>query len=133
MQFSILKKFIKYSRSKNGEELVTINKELFFKIVISAVKSKNFFDKSYYELRYPDVLDGIMNKVVATSKDHYYSTGYIENRVPSKIIVDEKYYIENNKDVEKAIKSGEISSAQEHFEVAGFIEGRKPYQDFGLF
>ena len=133
MQFSILNKFIIYSKSKNGEELITIKKDLFFKILISALRGKNIFNKNYYELRYNDVVTGVKNNSIVSSEDHYYSTGYIENRVPGMFIVDEKYYIENNPDVERAIRAGNVSSAQEHFEVAGFSEGRKAYEDFGLF
>lgn len=133
MQFKILEKFLKYSISKNKEEVVTLNRELFFKILTAAVKSNVNFDRAYYEARYPDVLRGIKKETVNSSEEHYYYTGYQENRVPNKILINEEYYLKNNPDVEAAVRSGEVSSAQEHFEASGFSEGRAPYLGFNLF
>ena len=133
MQFKILDKFLTYSKMKNGDELVTLNKDLFFKILTIAIRYKVNFDRAYYEARYPDVIRGIAKKTVTSSEEHYYSTGYLENRVPNKILINEEYYLKNNPDVEAAVKSGEVSSAQEHFEASGFSEGRSPYPGFNLF
>jgi hypothetical protein len=133
MQHSTLVRLLKESENSNDSEKVVVPAELFRKLLIGALRAKNVFDEHFYLAINSDLVDALRKKKIESVDEHYYNTGYFENRLPRKLIVDEKYYLEQNPDVAEAIRKGIIKSAQEHFEYAGFREGRAPHKDFSLF
>ena len=133
MQYSQLQKLVTESVHADGTTMVTIPTDLFRHLLITALKSKNFFDENFYLANNSDISKAVKSKQIATAAEHYFETGYFEGRLPRKVIVDEKFYLENNPDVLDAIRKGKVKNAQEHYECAGFREGRQPCAGFMMF
>lgn len=135
VQYSVLRSLIQEASSgiSNDTEQVTIPRDLFTTLLKGALISKAAVDEEFYLDKYPDLRDAVRRGVIKSGAEHYYITGYFENRMPRQILVDEKFYLENNPDVSEAVRSGAVASAQEHFEFKGFREGRLPFSGFSLF
>lgn len=131
MNYFTLKHMIKDNTPERG--YVCLPQELLRTLLTTAIKSKGLFDEKYYLERNPDVAAAVKARKISSAADHYFQTGYYENRLPSRILVDERFYLAENPDVARAIQRGAVKSAQEHFEDAGFSEGRLPYKDFSMF
>jgi hypothetical protein len=132
MQYITLKLLLEKAK-KAETDTVTIPKDMFDRLLENALRTTNFFDERHYLSTYTDIREAVRNKTIASAADHYFRSGYFENRVPKKITVDEKFYIEQNPDVAAGLKSGKVKSCQEHFETQGFFEGREPYENFSMF
>lgn len=113
--------------------VVEIRKDLLRRLVIAAIRHETVVDEKYYLARYPDVAKAVATGSIGIASDHWYETGYFENRTPRKILVDEEYYLQTNPDVAKAVAAGKLVSCQVHFDEAGFSEGRAPFEGFSLF
>lgn len=133
MQNNMLAKVLEEAKKKTSDDTLMVPVDLFRRLLIGALRDKNVFDEHFYLATNSDIIEAVRKKKIESAADHYYNSGYFENRLPKKLIVDEKYYLEQNPDVVQAIQKGIIKSAQEHFEYAGFREGRLPYKDFSLF
>jgi len=133
VQYSQLKSLITESANADGIKTVTVPAELFRHLLVTALKSKGFFDEAYYLANYSDISRAVRSKQISSGADHYFETGYFEGRLPRKMVVDEKFYLENNPDVRDAITKGKVKNAQEHFDCAGFREGRQPNAGFSMF
>jgi len=133
MQYSQLRAVITESTNTDGVKTITVPAELFRHLLVTALKSKGFFDEAYYLAMYPDISKAVREKQISGGAYHYFESGYFEGRLPRKMVVDEKFYLENNPDVRDAITKGKVKNAQEHFDCAGFREGRQPNAGFSMF
>jgi len=133
MQYSQLKNITVESGSVDGTKTVTIPADLFRTLLITALRSKHFFDENFYLANNADISRAVKTKQISSAADHYFETGYFEGRLPRKLLVDEKFYLEQNPDVLDAVRKGKVKNAQEHFDCAGFREGRQPYAGFSMF
>jgi len=113
--------------------IVEIPKDLLRRLLMAAIRSKTTVDEKYYMARYPDVARALAKGSIVSASDHWYETGFFENRTPRQILVDEEYYLKANPDVAKAVAAGKLVSCQVHFDQAGFSEGRAPFEGFSLF
>ena len=132
MFYRNLEKLLKTDR-QNGLNYISVPKEVFRRLLVGAIRSKDLFDERFYLEFYPDIAAAVRSKKLKSALDHYLDTGYFENRLPRKLLVDESYYLQQNPDVADAIRKGKLKTAQDHFNNAGFNEGRAPYKDFSLF
>ena len=134
MQYKNLLKVVERNgRKVPGTGAVTLSKQMFYHLVVTALRARNEFDEKHYLATYPDIRDAVRTKKVKSAADHYFQSGYFEGRVPKKLTVDDAYYREQNPDVVEAIRKGTVKSCQEHFDLTGFREGRAPFEDFSLF
>jgi hypothetical protein len=133
MQYKNLLKIAKVNGAEGADQTVTIPRDLFRTLLITALRAKGVFDDDYYLAANPDVRDALRKKEIASAADHYYSTGYFEGRMPKRFLVDEDYYVAENPDVARAIKLKRVKNGQVHFDTNGFEEGRAPYEGFSLF
>lgn len=131
MNYCTLKHLIRENAPERG--YVCLPQEIFRSLIAIAIKRNGLFDEKYYLEKNPDVAAAVKANKISSAADHYFQTGYYENRLPSKILVDEGFYLSENSDVVQAIQRGILKSAQDHFENAGFSEGRLPYKDFSMF
>jgi hypothetical protein len=88
------------------------------------------FDEAWYLSKYADVKDAVRRGVIASGREHYFTHGYFEHRMPVAITVNEKWYLQSYPDVADAIRSGTYKSAQAHFDIVGFRDGRLPFANF---
>ena len=129
------KHFLKETKnfsSADSSGAVEISKDLLRRLLIAALRQKTTVDEKYYLARYSDVAKAVSTGSIESASDHWYETGYFENRSPRKILVDEEYYLQANPDVAKAVAAGKVASCQVHFDEAGFSEGRAPFAGFSL-
>jgi hypothetical protein len=133
MQCSAVQFLCKESITGDGAEQIQIPRGLFRDLLIIALQTKGDFDEEYYLKTNPDVRRAIDRKQIINATEHYYQTGYFENRLPKKILIDNDFYLKMNSDVSAAINAGTVKAAQDHFETAGFREGRLPFPGFRLF
>jgi hypothetical protein len=132
MLYKILRKIISISRI-DGVNHITVQEDVFFRLLAGAIKNKGMFDEKFYLENYHDIRDAVKSGVIESGLEHYIATGYFESRMPRRFVVDEAFYLRENPDVAEAIQSGKIKSAQVHFNALGFFEGRSPYKGFSLF
>jgi hypothetical protein len=132
MQYRQLKQLVVEGTDRDGSKTVTIPADLFRQLLGSALQAKSALDQQFYLATNSDIRAAVEQGRIHGASEHYYSTGYFEDRLPKKLLVDERYYLEQNPDVAEAIREGIIKSAQEHFDYAGFKEGRSPFSDFSL-
>ena len=133
MQFSTLSGKIEPAPPQDGAERVTIPKALFLHVLIAALRQKGDFDPNFYIATYPDIRQAVQDGTLLDPADHYYGTGYLENRQPRRFIIDERYYLSENPDVAEAMRDGKVTSPHAHFDTVGFREGRAPFAGFSLF
>jgi hypothetical protein len=133
MQYSLVEKLINKVDTDEGDERLSVPAELFRRLLVSALQSKNLFDEKFYLSENDDIREAIKQKKIVSAGEHYFNTGYFEGRLPCKILVDERYYLEENPDIADAIRKGLIKNAQQHFEATGFGEGRQPHRGFSMF
>lgn len=133
MQFSTLSSSVEPASPQDGKERVTISKSLFMHLVIAALRQKGDFDQNFYIATYPDIRQAVQDGTLVDPAEHYYATGYLENRQPRRFIIDERYYLRENPDVAEAMRAGTVTSPQAHFDTVGFREGRAPFAGFSLF
>jgi hypothetical protein len=130
MQYRRLHQLLSFDTSN---QTVTVPAELFRKLLMTALKTKGEFEESFYVASNPDLRTAIRKGEIPSAADHYYSTGYFENRMPKRFVVDEEWYLEESPDVRKAVQQKRIRNAQMHFDTNGFTEGRAPFEGFSLF
>jgi hypothetical protein len=133
MQYNALVKQLKFETADDGSKVVTMTTELFNHLLRGALKAKGIFDERFYILTNPDIAHAVRSKKFTSGSEHYFETGYFENRFPKRFLVDEKYYLKENPDVADGIRKRTEKSGQSHFDGIGFNEGRSPYKDFSLF
>ena len=112
---------------------VTIKNAFLRELVIAALRATTKVDEKFYLSKYRDVARAVAAGTSQSASDHFYETGYFENRLPRRYQVDEDFYLTENPDVAKALREGKLRSCQDHFEVAGYAEGRNPFPGFKLF
>ena len=108
-----------------------ISKEFFSALIDVALGDG--FDEKWYGANYPDIRNGIQDKIIQSGRWHYLHFGYFEHRLPRLIEVDPEFYCVEYQDIGLAIKEGRIKSAQWHFDNFGFREGRAPRAGWSLF
>ena len=112
MQYAALKFAISEDVNEDGDTRIILSRDIFENMLKMALKGANLLDESYYIRKYPDVAQAISKGLIANAEQHYYNTGYYENRLPRNIIVDEAYYLKENPDVAAAVKRGTVKTAQ---------------------
>ena len=133
MQYAQFVSKFKTCRNFGEDELVTVSKNLLLRLLKSALRHKADFDPDYYLDNYADIRNAVSEGSIVDPAEHYYATGYFENRRPRRLTIDERFYLKAYPDVADAMRSGSIASPQAHFDTVGFHEGKMPYADFSLF
>ena len=132
-QFSALHKEVETAVPRDGVDRVTISRVLLHRLISVALRQKAEFDDSFYLAAHPDIRTAVEAGRIIDAAEHYFETGYYENRQPRRFTIDEKYYLRENPDVSEAMRQGDVASPQAHFDEVGFREGRLPYAGFALF
>ncbi len=133
MQYARLKALIHQHADEEGNEVVTVPLNLFRHLLDTALKGRNVFDEKYYLDMNPDVRRAVEKGLIESGAEHYYQTGFFENKLPQKLLVDEPFYISAHPDIAEAVAAGTIKNIQQHFETHGYGEGRLPNPEFTLF
>jgi len=100
----------------------------FRRVIRNILSSTIAVDEEWYLRRYEDVAQVIADDPSRTAREHFYTDGYFEGRLPFRIVVDERWYLTNNPDVAEGVRKGRIESGQQHFEMHGYREGRLPFK-----
>lgn len=118
------------SRKAMGEGAqVKIPVSLLNFLLIQALEHAEFNESGYLAAN-PDVASAVKAKKIASAKQHYVSTGFLEGRRGAMPAVDEAWYAKTNSDVAAAIRSGKLRSAAQHFEMIGAEEFRAPSEEY---
>lgn len=133
MQYSTLSNQFGSNVPLSHEDAVVVSKLLLLRLLSAAVRLKADFDETFYITKYPDIRQALHDGVIVDPAEHYYETGYFENRQPKDFTIDEKFYLRENPDVSEAMRQGAVTSPQVHFDTVGFREGRQPYSGFSLY
>ncbi len=133
MQFSNLSSQLAAVMASETGDAMILPRALFIRLLVAALRQKGDFDETFYVARYPDIRQAVHDGVLREPAEHYYGTGYFENRQPKNYTIDEKFYLRENPDVSEAMRQGAVTSPQEHFDTVGFREGRRPYAGFSLY
>jgi hypothetical protein len=108
---------------------VTLDKDLFFQILIAAIHESPHFDDQYYLSKNPDLKNSMFAK---NPRLHYALSGYFENKSPGPLKINDDYYLKSNADVRNAVLSGKVKNLQLHYDANGFKEGRNPVDNFAI-